>query len=219
MSHADLTIKEEYLDDVAAALKLLETRPEVDAKHVFLLGHGLGGGLAPKLASLHPELAGLVLLAANARPLADIIMPEIEYLARGGKFGPQAEAHIAEEKKKAERAKDPALTEATPASELPLNLGAKYWMSMRGYDGPATLKKLRQPVLVLQGGRDFQVTQYDYELWKKTIDEKRLETRLYSSLNHAFFAGEGGLWSDEYDDLGHVALLVIDDVSAWIAKR
>ena len=48
-------------------------------------------------------------------------------------------------------------------------------------------------MLILQGGRDYQVTQADFEGWKKALaGHGNVTFKLYPSLNHLFMdVGEG----------------------------
>jgi dienelactone hydrolase len=72
-------VNKETVDDALAASALLHARPEVDSRRVFLLGHSLGGYLAPRIAARDTALAGLVILAGNTRPLADLLLEQTEY--------------------------------------------------------------------------------------------------------------------------------------------
>ncbi|MDR0916762.1 MAG: alpha/beta hydrolase, partial [Oscillospiraceae bacterium] len=45
---ADLTVREECIDDALAAKSLIAAEPRVDTDRIFLLGHSLGGMLAPR---------------------------------------------------------------------------------------------------------------------------------------------------------------------------
>jgi hypothetical protein len=76
-------------------------------------------------------------------------------------------------------------------------------------------------MLILQGGRDYQVTTEDFENWKKALGERKdVEFHLYPKLNHLFYEGEGILTPLEYvQKHGSVAPYVIEDIAAWILKR
>jgi hypothetical protein len=63
-----ITLKEEVVDDAVAAAALLRKQPKVDPKKVFVLGHSLGAVAAPQVGERDPDLAGLVVMAANTRP-------------------------------------------------------------------------------------------------------------------------------------------------------
>lgn len=77
----NLTVKEETIDDALAAVALLKKQPGVDAKKIFVLGHSLGGMLAPRIGAGDREITGFVLFAAATRPLEDEIVRQYEYLA------------------------------------------------------------------------------------------------------------------------------------------
>jgi fermentation-respiration switch protein FrsA (DUF1100 family) len=82
--------------------------------------------------------------------------------------------------------------------------------------------KLPQPLLVLQGARDYQVTTADFALWKAALAGKAATagdgTRLilYPDLNHLFETGTGKSTPAEYQQTGHVDAQVIDDIAAWV---
>jgi hypothetical protein len=100
------------------------------------------------------EIAGLIVLAGNTRPLEDIILDQVTYLLA-------AQEHVAPEQQKSletltqqvRRVKAPDLTPDTPASELPLNVPAAYWLDLRTYDPVTLARALPQPMLILQAGR------------------------------------------------------------------
>ena len=81
-------------------------------------------------------------------------------------------------------------------------------------------KELTQPVLVLQGGRDYQVTKADYEGWQAAFaGRENVEFRWYDDLNHIFAAGEGMATPEEYGQPAHVAEKVIEDIAAWAGRQ
>ncbi|MGC8778519.1 MAG: alpha/beta hydrolase family protein, partial [Candidatus Caldatribacteriaceae bacterium] len=53
---------------------------EIDGGNIFLLGHSLGGYLAPEIALRDGQLRGIILCAAPARPLHQLIPEQAEYL-------------------------------------------------------------------------------------------------------------------------------------------
>ena len=64
------TVQQETIEDaVRAAAPGLRRQPEIDPARVYVLGHSLGGYLLPRIATQDGKLAGLIFLAANARPV------------------------------------------------------------------------------------------------------------------------------------------------------
>ena len=69
--------------------------------------------------------------------------------------------------KQARLVDSPGLSPSTPASELPFGVPGAYWLDLRGYDPVAVAAALGKPVLILQGGRDYQATVADdLAIWK-----------------------------------------------------
>ena len=92
-----------------------------------------------------------------------------------------------------------------------------YWLDLKHYDPRSAVQKLCCRILVLQGGRDYQVTPADYEGWKSALKGHPNATfDLFPSLNHLFITGEGKSLPAEYQKPGHVAPDVINEIANWI---
>ncbi len=218
---ASLTVKEETIDDALAAARLLESEPKVDRRRVFILGHSLGGMLIPRIAlAARPlDLAGFVVMAGLTRPLDETIMQQMNYLLNLG--GPSEESRKKLREYQALLDKVKALKESDAGSkEVLLGAAPKYWLDMRGYDPPALAEEVHRPLLILQGGRDYQVTTQDFENWKKALSGRPDVTfKLYPKANHLFFEGQGLITPNEYQYIhGSVAEEVVNDIAAWIRK-
>jgi dienelactone hydrolase len=216
-----ITVQDEVIDDAVAAAALLHKQDKIAKDKIFVLGHSLGGTLAPRIAKQSPHVAGLVLLAGTSRPLPDLILEQVAYIISLEEGPPSEKTKKALEKlkKQVTRANDPDLSPKTPKEELPLGVAAPYWLSLRG-DPPAEAKKFKGPILALQGERDYQVTMDDFRGWKKALDKRRNVTlKSYPALNHLFMVGKGKGRPEEYQKVGHVAVEVIDDIAAWIKKQ
>ena len=211
---AGFTVREEVIDDVGYALTFLRNRPELDASRLFVVGHSLGGTLAPRIARAHAGWAGLAILAGSTRPLQDVMVEQYEYLARlDGSVSAEEQAQIDQVRAVAERIR--GLTPDDVASPTAL-LGAApaYWLDLRGYDAPALAARLDRPILILQGGRDYQVTEADLANWRRTLEGRsHVQIKRYPALNHLFIAGSGPSGPAEYFTPGFVAEEVIDDLA------
>jgi len=92
-----------------------------------------------------------------------------------------------------------------------------YWLDLKDYNPAAEAKKLTIPMLILQGGRDYQVTMTDFALWKAAVGSaKGVVMKSYPALNHLFVAGEGKSMPAEYNKPGHVAPAVIEDIAKFV---
>jgi hypothetical protein len=73
-------------------------------------------------------------------------------------------------------------------------------------------------VLVLQGGRDFQVSPlHDFTVFKEAlVDVKGAQCKLYPLATHLFIDGTGRASMAEYEKTAHVNQAVVDDISAFV---
>jgi pimeloyl-ACP methyl ester carboxylesterase len=202
-----------------AAVRLLQRTKSVKADRVFVLGHSLGGMLAPRIAAAEPSIAGLIVLAGAVRSLEDSIVDQSRYLARAdGTISPEEQQHLDAFEKfasavKALKPDDP------PPSGMPFSAPTSYFLDLRGYDPPAAAARLGRPMLILQGERDYQVTMADLEGWRRALGT-RANVRIvtYPTLNHHFIAGTGPSLPAEYVMPAHVDEAVVRDIAAWVAK-
>jgi dienelactone hydrolase len=215
------TVVDEYLPDTVAALHLLSDHLAVDPKRTFVLGHSLGGTVAPRIAAAEPSVAGLVILAGGAEPLHWSAVRQVRYLAAldpttSAASEPAIEVLI----KQARRIDSPELSESTPAGELPLGVPAPYWLDLRAYDPVAVAASLKKPMLILQGGRDYQATVADdLSLWEAGLAGRPDVTiRVYPEANHMFFAGSGPSTPADYEAVRHVDPTVVADIASWLSE-
>ncbi|KAF1709476.1 hypothetical protein CSC70_11170 [Pseudoxanthomonas kalamensis DSM 18571] len=214
-AEGDYTMDEETTDDAVAAIATLASAPDVDPARLFVLGHSQGGMLAPRIAVRSGKVAGLILLAAPARSLLDLLPEQNRYLfgldgqvsAEETAFLDRLDAQIAAVRDDGEVA----------AADSPLGLPAGYWRAFERVDPVADAKALQLPLLLLQGGRDFQVVDADWQRWQAAFGkDPRVTLRHYPALNHLGIAGQGPGSLAEYQQAGHVDPQLIDDAAAWI---
>jgi len=202
------TVQDETVEDAVNAVAVLRKQPEVDGKRIFVLGHALGGYVAPRIAEQDGKLAGMVLMAGSARPLEDLLVEQVTYMGITGQQLENAKLIQAKVKKL-----EPGDEDSPALGGLP----ASYWLDLKGYDPVAAAKKLGIPMLILQGERDFQVTMADFALWKSAVGtSKGVVTESYPALNHLFVAGEGKSLPAEYSKPGHVAPAVIEEIAKFV---
>jgi hypothetical protein len=216
---ANFTVTQEVLEDALAAVKTLRAQPRIDAARVFVLGHSLGGMLIPRIAAGDPSLAGLIVMAGAARPLEQAILEQTQYIATAdGRITPEEQTQIDDAKKLVETVH--ALTpEDAKSSRLISGAPASYWLDLRGYDAPTAAKTVAQPMLVLQGERDYQVTMDEFARWKSALAGRSNVTfHSYPALNHLFIGGTGKSLPAEYETPGHVDEAVLRDIVDWIKR-
>ena len=171
----------DFADDVRAAIAYLRTRPDVDPKRIFLIGHSEGGLVAPMVAIDEPSLAGIVLMAGPARGGREILLFQMRY-------GVEHDTSLTGAKR------DSALAHVTATVDSALNSSA--WLMFFGsYDPLATARRVKVPVLIVQGGDDQQVIASEaktLETTFKAAGNRDVTLRVFPELNHLFIHQPGG---------------------------
>lgn len=195
--------------DIRAGLAFLRTRPEIDGRRLGLVGHSEGGMIAPLVAVDEPSLQGIVLLAGPAYTGRRILefqnrysidhMPNLSASARDSLMGV------------ARRGIDSAVAKQA-------------WMRwFIDYDPLVTARKVRTPVLILQGGTDQQVTPEQaprLEAAFRDGGDTDVTARVFPATNHLFLADPDGNPAD-YSRLTVVRMRpeVVRSLVDWLVKR
>ncbi|WP_313051347.1 alpha/beta fold hydrolase [Stenotrophomonas cyclobalanopsidis] len=212
------TVDDETTDDAVAALTALAADPRIDGRRVFVLGHSQGGMLAPRIASRWPQARGAILWAAPARTLLDLLPEQNRYLlSLDGDISAPEQAFLDKLDTQIAAARGSA---PVAASELPLGVPQTFWKSIEAVNARADAKALHTPLLMLHGGRDFQVPDADWQLWKQALKgRKDVQWQAYPALNHIGVAGTGPSSLKEYAQPGHVDPALIADVARWVEAQ
>jgi dienelactone hydrolase len=211
------TVKEETTNDAVTAINLAKTYPEIDKKQIYVFGLSLGGMLAPRIATLAPDIKGIILAAAPARKFTDMIIYQSNYMFGLANDTTAKSKEMFDKNLKAiETTRLTKLGTIKPDSAI-LGLPASYWVDLNNYDQVATAKKLSQRIMVIQGSMDFQVTEVDFKLWTAALSKKSNATlKLYPDLNHPFTVQTEKGTAEQYKKPGNVSEVVIKDLATWI---
>jgi uncharacterized protein len=213
-----LTVDDEVISDARAAVALLAKQQKINPKQVFLLGHSLGGYLAPRIAASDTQIAGIAILGANTKPIEQVIVEQIHYLsAKSGAPADESAKQVADAEAAAKQIESPELRPGDSVSLLGSKTYGAYWLDLRGYDPVKTASQLKIPILILQGGRDYQVTNANFEDWTKALAKhKNVTLKSFPDLNHLFMPGQGVSTPTEYGNPNHVSEDVINAIAAWV---
>ena len=220
----DMSIKEEAIEDAILATELLRKDSRIDSDNIFIIGHSMGGMLAPRIDAEGGNYKGLILLAGSPRKLEEILIDQsTEVLKHVNKL---LQWIIKRQIKKLsskfdnmynltdEEAKKTSLMFGTP-------IKLYYFKEMGEHQSTNYLKDLKKPMLIMQGDKDFQVSvEKDFNLYKEILKDKTNVTfKLYENLNHAFVPSIYGnimKAKKEYNVEQHICDYVIDDIATWV---
>ena len=217
-----MTIDHETVIDASRAVNAMIAHPKIDSLEVYLLGHSQGGYMFPRIAFRNEKIAGYVLLAALARQIPEAYLQQVKYIFNAdGELTGREKEQLREIEHQLETLRASSLEVSEPKADLPFGIPAKYWIDLKGYDPVKLASEVDEPILILQGARDYQVTvEDDLPRWKKALQFRdNVQFKVYDDLNHLFMEGWGTATPEEYQKPGHVAGKVIEDITQWIKSR
>ena len=220
-----ITVKEETIDDAILATELLKKDSRIDSRNIFIIGHSMGGMLAPRIDSEGGKYKGLIIMAGTPRKLETVMLEQneavlnstkglVNWIVRkqvaklSGLFSGLYELSDEEAKKK----------------KVMGGTTLYYFKEMGEHSVADYLATTKKTMLIVQGEKDFQVSvEKDFNEYKRLLNDKtNVEFRLYENLNHAFV---NYLYSDilkakqEYNTERHIGEEVISDIADWIMKN
>ena len=205
------TMTQEYLPHAVAAVRVLSEYVD----QVFVVGHSMGGKVAPKVAAAAPEVAGVIIMAGDTQPMHHAAVRVMKHLATIDPAMVPAEL-VEQFERQAAVVDSPDLSPET--TDLPFGAPGSYWLDLRAYDAVATAAKLDVPILILQGGRDYQVTVADdLPGWQRGLaDHPATTIQILADDNHQFIAGTGASTPADYQREGHVDPAALDTILDWL---
>lgn len=218
-----VSVKEETIEDAILAANFLRKDSRIDGNKIFIIGHSMGGMLAPRIDAEGGNFAGIIIMAGSPRKLEEIIMSQnSDVLNSLNMFLKMiARKQIEALSSKFNNIYNLSDEEAKSTKVLGKYVRAYYLKEMGEHPSINYLKALDKPVLILQGDKDFQVSlEKDFDGYKKILGDTRNVTfKLYPNLNHLFMPsvyGEILKAKKEYKVAQRIDKQVIKDVSEWI---
>ena len=155
------------------------------------------------------------MMAASPRPLDELMREQYDFL-----YSLMPEVSEAQQTEKdaifAELDKLKDLDSLTEDDKV-IGTYASYWKWLAAYDIMQAAEEITEPVLLLQGEEDYQVTMVDFGMWKEALGEKENWQMIsYPGLTHLFMPGQKNEGSAAYTRDGKVDAQVIDDIAAFV---
>ena len=238
----------DFATDAEAAINFLKNRSKINPKAIGLLGHSEGGLIAPILAASNNEIAFIVSLAGPGVTGQQIIIRQSQDIGRLSGVNDEQIRKSTETNKKLyavlrkerddkkaeikilaiykeilEKEKTSKEDTEKAVNQLKATFGAATytWLRYFLFTDPATFwKKVKCPVLALNGEKDLQVAAHEnlpaIEKAMRSSGNNSVKTVQLAGLNHLFQHCEKGLPS-EYGNIEETfspeALKIISD---WI---
>ena len=198
-----------FADDVRAEVAYLRTRSEIDSKRIALVGHSEGGIIAPMVAASDPQIAAIVSMAGDGKR-GDLI--SMDQVSEGLDRVPGITPEIKSQKLAEEREVIHAVQTGGDLSKYPPEARLPWVKEFWTYDPLTTIRKVRQPILILQGALDQQIRAEQAGMLEQAAREagnKDVTKQVFPNLNHLFLPAKTGSFS-EYSTLA--TSVIGDDV-------
>ena len=218
----EVTVKTETMDDAVLATQLLKQDPRIDPTRIFIIGHSMGGMLAPRIDAEGGNYKGLIIMAGSPRRLEEIILDQNEEALRTTKG--LINWIVKKQVKKFTEMFDGMYQlsdEEARAQKFGGGTTLYYFKEMGEHPASDYLCSSEKPTLILQGEKDFQATaDKDFAAYQQLLAGKTNVTfRLYENLNHAFVPSVYCSLlkaKQEYGIEQHISEEVIADIANWI---
>lgn len=171
VSNGQVNYDTETVDDAVQAIRQISQMPGINPQRIYVLGHSLGGMLLPRIAEKSAvHLAGLIGMAASARPMEEMLDSQLSYIAE----------------KQGTPEKEIAKKVAEAKAQLMKSIPEEYSRFHQAHQPLKSVRQLKnQRMLFLQGGHDYQVTETDLNLWKKaTAGNDKAEFAFFEQCDH-----------------------------------
>ncbi|PKF72870.1 DUF3887 domain-containing protein [Chryseobacterium sp. PMSZPI] len=211
------TVEQETINDAVNVANYFKNDKDYQGYQIIILGHSQGAYLMPKIAE-KAQVSKYIFMAGNARPLQNLLVEQYEYLHS---LDPAkvSDADVQEIKKQVAFLNSSEFNLNSPASELPLGQSAAYWKYLKDYNQLNEVKKIKAPMFFAQGGKDYQVTEKDFNLWKNELkNDKTAVFKFYPTLSHLFIPVSGQPSPKNYEIKGKVDTMFLEDIKRFILK-
>ena len=217
----EITLQDEYIEDAVNAVRLLAGQDRIDPDRIFVLGHSLGGNAVPAIArelrQAPVKARGYIMMAASPRPLDVLMREQYNFLYS---LLPEVSAEQQAEK-------DALFSELDKLQDLDslseddqvAGVYSAYWKWLAAYDILGAAGEITEPVLLLQGEEDYQVTMEDFGIWNSAFgDNENWRLVSFPGLTHAFVPGEKAEGSAVYTRDGKVRDDVILEIASFVGN-
>lgn len=222
------TVAYEYSEDACLAFEKLASLPFVDKDHIYYIGHSQGAIVAPRVDEENPygSFAGYVLINSSPRTWSEVIFDQ--YMNYGLIDRSDDEIYylvskLKTEKKFIEDGSIYKVPDSEALEDFPLGRSAAFWQDYLSYDYVEGFRKAGKPLLIVQGGNDYQITEEtDFAAFKEIFGAESYATlKSYDGLNHLMVPSKGAFSGHykEYDIPGTAGETFVNDLCSWLSEQ
>jgi len=217
----NLTVWEETMEDAIKAVAYLQEQDYVDPYKIYVLGHSLGGHIAPRIAQSYSGISGIIIMNGNARKLHQIVLDQYEYIFNlDGKINEYEASELKKVRHQIDLLEKGEFTDSTSRDSLLLMLPPKYWEDLTKYNPVEITKNLEIPILILAAENDYQILPLEYEIWKKNLGNRNnVSFKMFPKLNHLMVYSPKKSKPADYEQEGNVSEEVIKTIIEWIKRK
>ena len=229
----------DFATDAEAGVAYLRKRPEVNSHKIGLIGHSEGGIIAPMVAARNPDIAFIVMMAGSGVPGDEILVAQSRLIAEAaGQSLAEAEKNANQEREVlalVKNEKDSAALESDlrkklagkgPDGQVDAQIRAlisPWFRYFLAYDPAGALRKVRCPVLALNGEKDLQVPpKLNLPAIRQALEEggnKHFETDELPGLNHLFQTARTGAPSEYAEIEETMSPVALEKMAGWILNQ
>lgn len=170
-------LDDEYFTDFGNALSYMKTEEHTDMDQIYLIGHSLGGQIAPAMAKADSDVDGLILLCSTPRKLITLMCEQLTLAdpSNASLYKTQLNTIL-------------ALKKSTCLGTYYLGASDYYWLSTNKLDSIADIKALKKPTLIVSGEKDLQLFDEDIaEFEKGTAGLSYVTMKKLPLMSHFFY--------------------------------
>lgn len=216
----DLTVYDEIIDDAVSAFRYLENQPNINSGQITIAAFGISGLFIPRIDAAIPEANSYIMLNTTSRSISETILAEMRYT-----LSLESDVEIAnkdallEHVEQAHKAIQDITAESMLSATDLLGAPSSYWLDIKDYDPLLSMQLVKKPLLIIQSGRDFEVTAEDFQTWQTALEgQHNVQYQLYGNLNHLLAEGVGKSKPTEYQTKNVVSQKVTDDIAAFVKE-
>lgn len=192
------------INDIAAAIRYLKIRAEIDSNKIFIVGHSQGGCIGPVAAQKENVVAGVAIINSNAFAIDTLVIEKLKAIGL-------PTSYITDIINRFELLRNNTYSTGWSYS----NRGAIFWKEWINYteNADSICISLGKPAFIVQCGADETFTsntrQKNIDKWENISNQSSLiELKNYDGVTHYLL--ESG--TEE------TAIYIINDLINWIKK-